>query len=184
MNTDFKIVKGFRNVNWLKNGASKAGAQNMVIASAPDNNIVITSHTPNHSRLYADIEPEQIIGLASKYDINLCELIRSDKHKVYFDVDAKTSEIENKATYRQDIIDLINSVFPASDIAISGSENDYKYSYHINLNNYMCYDAKDKGILKGVVKYLKSKIGAFDDVVYKNNQQMKCIGQSKFNDKS
>ena len=45
MNTDFTIVKGFRNVNWLKNGASKAGAQNMVIASVPDNNIVIITYS-------------------------------------------------------------------------------------------------------------------------------------------
>ena len=183
MKNDFKIVKSFRGLDWLKNGTNKAGAQNMVVASAPDGNIILTSNNKWHNRIYTDIEPIKVLDVC-KYDINSCELIRSDNHKIYFDVDAKASEIEDKNTYKQSIIDAINLIFPDSDMAISGSENVYKYSYHITLNNYVCGSLKDKTLPKGIVKFLKSKIGAFDDVVYKNNQQMKCIGQSKFNDKS
>ena len=33
-------------------------------------------------------------------------------------------------------------------MAISGSENEYKYSYHITLNNYMSLDSEDKNSIK------------------------------------
>ena len=179
----FKNINNFRGVNWLKNGTTGTGAQAMVISSAPDDNIIISSVNKWYNRCYADITPAAILNLIN-YDINLCEIITHEKHKIYFDIDANTSEIEQKDNFLSSILADINLLFPSSDVAVSGSETNYKYSYHITLNNYLCIDKIDKDILKQIVKYLKIKHSSFDDVVYKKNQQMKTIKQSKFNDKS
>ena len=64
-------------------------------------------------------------------------------------------------------------------MAISGSENEYKYSYHITLNNYMCLDSDDKNILKRIVKYIKTVFTDVDISVYSKNRTMKYLNQSK-----
>ena len=64
-------------------------------------------------------------------------------------------------------------------MALSGSENDYKYSYHFVLPGYMCYNEKDKEILKAVVKKLKETIIDIDTSVYSKNRCMKFLNQSK-----
>ena len=74
---------------------------------------------------------------------------------------------------------MFNNVFPDSDMAISGSENDFKYSYHITLNNYMCLDSDDKALLKRLVKYMKTFFNDIDISVYSKNRCMKYINQSK-----
>ena len=107
------------------------------------------------------------------------EIITNEKHKLYFDIDAKTSTITDKNNYRASLIEMFNNVFPDSDMAISGSENDFKYSYHITLNNYMCLDSDDKALLKRLVKYMKTFFNDIDISVYSKNRCMKYINQSK-----
>ena len=64
-------------------------------------------------------------------------------------------------------------------MALSGSENDYKYSYHFVLSNYICKNEKDKELLKAIVKKLKENIIDVDTSVYSKNRCMKFLNQSK-----
>ena len=175
---NFKVITAY-GVNWLTNATNNdKGAQQMVIESAPENHIIIKSFTNKNGHIYADIQPEIILDVI-KYDLNLMEIITNDKHKIYFDIDAKTSDIKDKDNYKESLINMINVIFPDSDMAISGSENEYKYSYHITLNNYMCLDSDDKNILKRIVKYIKTVFTAVDISVYSKNRCMKYLNQSK-----
>ncbi len=98
----------------------------MVVASSPSEHIIITSFQPRyHGYIYSDINPLKLLDLIN-YDFNLMELIHTHKHKVYFDVDALTTDIQCKSTQRDLIINAITDIFPSADIAVSGSENDYK----------------------------------------------------------
>jgi len=177
MNFNYENINAY-GVWWCKNKTKDdKGAQDLVINSAPDSHIIIKSYTHKYGHIFADIAPLKILDLI-KYDFNLMEIITKPKHKVYFDIDAKTETI-NKESYRTFVLNEINQLFPNAEIAVSGSENDYKYSYHITLNNYMCFDNNDKLRLKNIVKYLKNKIIDIDDKIYTKNRCMKFINQSK-----
>ena len=127
---NYKIIN-YHGIDWLKNATrDDTGAPNMVVASSPSEHIIITSFQPRyHGYIYSDINPLKLLDLIN-YDFNLMELIHTNKHKVYFDVDALTTDIQCKSTYRDLIINSLTAIFPNADIAVSGSENDYKYSYH------------------------------------------------------
>lgn len=175
---NFKTVRAY-NINWLKNATNNdTGAQQMVINSKQDNNIVIKSFTNKFGHIFSDVKPSEFIE-ASKFNFNLMEIINNNVHKVYFDIDAKTETIKDKTNYRAFCISEIEKIFPASDMALSGSENEYKYSYHITLNNYNVNNDDDKALLKIIVKKLKETISDIDITVYSKNRCMKFINQSK-----
>jgi len=172
----FKLQKAY-GINWLKNNTSDGGAQKMVIESCRPDNIVISSHTKKYGRMWADVSMEELKKIVEK-DICLFEIIYKPKSKVYFDVDKINTEEDQN--YLNKITTKINELFPNPDMAISGSILKTKYSYHIILNNYVINSNDEKQKLINIVKYLKNNFDdGFDDVVYKNNQLMKQINQSK-----
>jgi len=176
----FKVLKSY-DINWLKNNSASGGAQQIVINSKPCQNIAICSQSHKLGRIYADVTKEELLYLTSSYDIGLTEIISQYPYKVYFDIDKTDLETIDKKNYMQSLINKINEIFDNSDMAISGSETEnYKLSYHIILNNYMINNHEERDKLKNIVSYLKNNFdNGFDDVVYKNNQQMKMIKQSK-----
>jgi hypothetical protein len=188
---NFKHQRAY-GIDWLKNATKNdTGAQNMVIASKGDDEIVVKSYTHTYGHMFASITKTQFIE-AIKYDFNLMEIITDDYHKVFFDIDAKTSTIKDKSNYRNLVSTEILKVFPSATreqyaqghansnkLSISGSENDVKYSYHIVLPNYMVRSVADKEKLKLIVKKLKETITDIDTSVYSKNRAMKFLNQSK-----
>ena len=176
---NFKHQRAY-GIDWLKNATKNdTGAQNMVIASKGDDEIVVKSYTHTYGHMFASITKTQFIE-AIKYDFNLMEIITDDYHKVFFDIDAKTSTIKDKSNYRNLVSTEILKVFPNSNKqSISGSENDVKYSYHIVLPNYMVKSVADKEKLKLIAQKLKETITDIDTSVYSKNRAMKFLNQSK-----
>lgn len=178
--TEYKTVRA-HNIEWLKNASGNGGAQQIVIDSKPLNNLVIASITEpikeggENQRKWADVEPEKLKELLKK-DKGIYEIIDTYPFKIYFDIDG-----ENKpAGYYDNIINIINKLFINADIATSGSENEYKKSYHVVLNNYVINNEIEREKLKRVVKYLNKNFDdGFDIKVYGNNRLMKCINQAK-----
>ena len=114
---NFKTLRAY-NINWLKNASAKdTGAQQMVIDSKDENNIVIKSFTNKFGHIFSDVEPMAFIE-ASKFNFNVMEMITDNNHKVYFDIDAKTSTISDRPNYRASVISELNEVFPNADWAI------------------------------------------------------------------
>jgi hypothetical protein len=178
---NFKVKKAY-GVNWLKNATDKGGASQMVINSKNNNNLVVALHNQQYGRMWADVTKEELKSLI-KYDVYLCELITSYPHKVYFDIDKKPEDITNKNEYMNNIINKINSIFPNSDMAVSGSETNKKYSYHITLNNYIVSNKEERTKLNNIVSHLNESFDdGFDVKVYTNNRQMKTINQTKKDD--
>lgn len=179
---NFTAITAYK-VNWLRNKKGKKGASQMVIDSKNDNNIVVSMFNNIYGRMYADITTDQLKKLI-KYNIYLCELITSYPHKVYFDIDnKKPADIKNKGEYMNSFINKINSIFPNSDMSVSGSENDIKYSYHIVLNNYVVSNENERTKLKNIVHWLKNNFNdAFDESIYTKNRLMKTIYQTKKDD--
>jgi len=175
--TEFKTLTT-QNINWLKNASENGGAQQIVINSRPDKNLVVCSITKEgdkEARKWADIEPHQLKQLLKK-DSGIYEIICSYPFKIYFDIDGK----DKPANYYDTITKKINELFTDADIAISGSETALKKSYHFILNNYVINNFEEHEKLKRVVKYLNKTVDdGFDTVVYKKNQLMKSINQAK-----
>lgn len=171
--TEFKTITT-RNINWLKNASKNGGAQQIVIDSKPENNLVVSSITSD-GRKWADVEPSQLKQLLKK-DNGIYEIISSYPFKIYFDIDGK----DKPANYYETISKTINELFTDADIAVSGSETELKKSYHFILNNYVINNFEEHEKLKRVVKFLnKTADDGFDVVVYKKNQLMKSINQAK-----
>ena len=166
---NFKNLRSY-NIDWLKNAsANKTGAQQMLINSKPDHHMAIQSYTTKNGHIYADVDPKAFI-LASKYNFNLMEIITDNYHTIYFDIDAKANTITDKAHFRALVISELEKVFPNADWAISCSENDVKYSYHIIGNNYIIRNEDDKQMLKLIGKKLKETITDIDITVYSKNR--------------
>lgn len=172
-------------VEWTNNNSKckfktdvKDRAMTTVINNRPpEPNIIIERN--NNGRFWSAIEPKQALKLLTK-DYQLYEVLTTDRpRKVYFDIDYLGKADD---TFLPLILNGIQEVLPYSDadIAISGSVNDVKTSYHIVLNNYIIKTDTDRNVLKGVVSYLNLHVQtAFDTRVYDNNRRMKCINQSK-----
>jgi hypothetical protein len=109
-----------KNINWLKNASEKGGAQQIVINSRPENNLVVSSIT-HEGRKWADVEPQQLKQLLKK-DNGIYEIICQYPFKIYFDIDGK----DKPNNYYDTITKKINELFTDADIAISGSETALK----------------------------------------------------------
>lgn len=172
---EFK-VKHYLKINWLLNNSPDGGAMQMVINSKPKNSIVVLSHQDKKARMWADVEPKQLLNIINK-NYGLYEVIHEYPHKVYFDIDKKNNVDDD---YYNKIINKINDLFPDGNIAVSGSHTETKTSYHIVLNNYLINNQNERQQIQDLVKYLKVNFDdGFDDIPYKNNQNFKCINQSK-----
>ena len=146
----------------------------MVIDSKPEKNLAVASFT-NEGKKWADVKPYQLKNQLN-IDNGMYEIICSYPFKVYFDVDGKNKP----ANYYETISKTINELFPNADMAVSGSETELKKSYHFVLNNYVINNVEEHDKLKRLVKHLNKTVDdGFDTVVYKKNQLMKCVNQSK-----
>ena len=173
---EFKTITTLK-TNWLKNNTENGGAFKMVLDSKPDNNIVVNMVTVKYGRMWADVDNDKLLKLVEK-DNGIYEVITTYPHKVYFDIDKKN--VDNNDIYYNKILSKIRELFPSSIVAVSGSITDVKTSYHITLSNYLIKNANDRNYIKLIGKYLNENFDdGFDDKVYTNNRNMKCINQSK-----
>jgi len=141
-------------VEWTNNNSKckfktdvKDRAMTTVINNRPpEPNIIIERN--NNGRFWSAIDPEQTLKLFTK-DYQLYEVLTTDRpRKVYFDIDYLGKADD---AFLPLILNGIQEVLPYSDadIAISGSVNDVKTSYHIVLNNYIIKTDTDRNVLKG-----------------------------------
>ena len=173
---EFKTITTLK-TNWLKNNTENGGAFKIVLDSKPDNNIVVNMVTVKYGRMWADVDNDKLLKLVEK-DNGIYEVITTYPHKVYFDIDKKN--VDNNDIYYNKILSKIHELFPSSIVAVSGSITDVKRSYHITLSNYLIKNANDRNYIKLICKYLNENFDdGFDDKVYTNNRNMKCINQSK-----
>ena len=174
-NPKTKEVKVWKTRFWKNITKLEGGAQAEAIKNASQSDICIASQTVKNGRMWGITTPQNILTLLED-NHGIYELITKFPHKIYFDIDKK----ENlKGGSLQHFKEIINDVFPDSDMAISGSITDIKESYHITLNNYMIHNEEERTQVKMIVKHLQTKDDAFDWKVYTKNRQMKCINQSK-----
>lgn len=168
--TQFAHIK-YLKVNWLKNCTANGGAMQQVI----DNNVaglpVVHSHTQMKGRLWGVCPEAGLVKLTNK-NRGIFEVITSYPHKVYFDVDCDGKD--------ESVLDACKATimkhFKDADMAISGSIDDDKTSYHIILNNYTIKNSAERECVKFLVKSFGYP---FDWKVYTNNRNMKCINQKK-----
>ena len=119
-------------------------------------------------------------------DHNLYEVIHEEKpRKVYFDIDG----YDDPTIFRR-AMKLIKDTFKTrtdeDDIAVSYNESllkdgRKKYSYHIVLSNIM-FDSLEHMKRSGFIEWVRQHKTIFDETVYKRNQLMKLVGQSKYKD--
>ena len=165
----FKKIKFFGN-----NKTDKTGAQAYVLDNYDDKFILVNNYK-KHGRIWAGVTENQILKLINK-DIHLFEILAKYPKKVYFDIDGNpdSCNLEN-------IKNIIKKYFVNSKLSISGYESEYRYSYHIVLNNYLIFNDDELNKLKNIVKYLSSLNSNFDWKVYTKNRLMKAVNQSKPN---
>ena len=170
---NFKTITHLK-INWLKNASADCGAMKLVIDSKSTNNVV-WSKTKKYGNMWADVSDNELIKLTTK-DNSIYEVICSFPHKIYFDIDGDNKDYD----IYEKIVPKIDELFPDADMAVSGSKSDVRQSYHITLNNYLIKNENDRQSIKSLAKYLKLNFDdGFDDKVYTNNRNMKCINQSK-----
>ena len=172
---NFKVVK-YLKIEWLKNITKECGAMQYCIDNIKDDKKnVIWHNSEKYGNMWTNVNDKDLLRLTEK-DNGIYEVIYKYPHKVYFDIDAdnKDYDILKKITPK------IKELFKDADICISGSKSKIRQSYHITLNNYLIKNDEDRQKIKALVKYLRESFDdSFDDKVYSNNRNMKCINQSK-----
>lgn len=123
---------------------------------------------------WAVLEEDKIYNLVKENNSNICEVLSQYPKKVYFDIDDKEAVLK-----LDDIKSIINEYFPNERMAVSGYETNEKHSYHIILPDVILEDNEDLKTLKKIVKLMKEKCKYIDNRVYNNNNNFKCIHQSK-----
>jgi hypothetical protein len=157
---------------WRLDGPSGAMAE--AIKTRVDGEIVVHSQTKKSGKMWG-LTTEDGLTKLIKTNKGLYEVISSFPHKVYFDYDGKVNETHDI----EDIYTAINKYFPNADIAMSGSETSEKISYHFVANNYMITNPDERLKMKIIVSEIQKTMPGFDNKVYTNNRNMKCINQSK-----
>ena len=147
------------------------------IKNALKDEIIIHSQTQNKGRMWGSCQPKSLLTLLES-NKGIYEVITSFPFKVYFDIDEKS--VENFDEWFNQVKAIIDTYFPNSDMAISGSKTETKTSLHIILNNYLIHDETEREQMKQLVKYISNnQMKSFDWKVYTKNRNMKCINQSK-----
>ena len=177
----YKLVVSWK-TNWLKNLTDNGGAQRKCISIKSDNDIVIKTSTKKFGNLWSVIQPEQLIKLTAK-DHGIYEVISSFPHKVFFDID-RLDMNDVSLDYLKQMLATIQKYFPDADFAVSGSvgkvKDKDKSSYHVVINNYVISNKDEFVYLRTLVQYLHQNLDiGFDQAVYTTNRCMKCINQSK-----
>ena len=140
-----------------------------------------------HSRFghnWAISSKQHLLELLGKNN-GVYEVTTSYPHKVYFDIDKNSSVKINEVEYMNKLLAKLNIYYPNAEYAVSGSNHStgkstFKMSMHIIVHNYLISNASEFAELKHLAKYLKHNFDdGFDDLVYKSNQVMKAVNQSK-----
>ena len=164
----------FQKRPWFKNDDANGGAMKQAINDCPADHRVVKSWTTKHGQMWSHMSPEALVKQIEK-NHGIYEVITQFPHKLYFDIDRHLDGSEtDTATYLDDCLRNIKTFFPVGEWAVSGSITPEKQSYHIISDSYVIHNKDERDIVKIIVK----KLG-FDAKVYGNNQNMKCINQSK-----
>ncbi len=163
-------------ITWFKNNSEDGGAMKAAIESRKPDEVVVHSQTKKNGRLWACVSHEKLVNLTLK-NHGIYEVITSFPHKLYFDIDGKTDPNSTFEKFTTECMELIERYFPYGDAAISGSNNEEKWSLHITLNNYVIHNVAEREVIKTIVRDIMK--GAFDWKVYTSNRNMKAINQSK-----
>jgi hypothetical protein len=165
-----RISKIF-NKKWL----SGEGSQEKLLKDIKNDQRLLKCVVDNrHS--WRIFEQNEIIDTISNHNGFICEILSNFPQKVYFDIDCKEIEKLNL----NDVKNIIKKYFPDGELSISGSETDFKKSYHIIVNNYIISNINDRDKMKQLVKYIvDNECEFFDWKVYTTNRAMKCVFQSK-----
>lgn len=119
-------------------------------------------------------EKNKIENRETKYA--LYEILHTYPRKLYFDIDSK-EKIELEFIKK-----IILKYFPDEKMAISGSEEDEKYSYHIILPDIIISNNDELVQLRKFVRKLsETECSFFDWRVYSERRLMKCVGFRKNN---
>lgn len=174
---EFRHIR-YNKIDWFGNDKiKKSGAMDYVIKNKKENEKIIHIQHPKKGNLWSSVGEEILLNLIEK-DIHLFEVLSSYPKKIYFDIDGDPNN-----TNLEEMKEIINDYFPDNKMAISGYEDNERFSYHIILSNYLILNEKDLDELKLIVKYFNSINSNFDWKVYTKNRNMKAINQSKPNKK-
>lgn len=153
-----------------------AGSQEVLIKKMQTNERLFKIVHPKYGHGWTLLKEDNIIDLVKNNNSFICEILTSYPKKVYFDIDCG----EPDKLQLKDVIEIIRKYFGDVNIAISGSEEATKKSYHIVLPNMIIKDINELIELKELVKKIQSNdCEYFDWKVYTTNRAMKCIYQSK-----
>lgn len=155
-------------------------AQGYCISICKEDEQVIKKSDNSVIHLWGIVKENEMEKFIEK-DNNIYEILQENKKmKVYFDIDINPEKAKNKdfEKHLELCKNVISSQFPNCNFQISGNKSDNKFSYHIILSNYY---VKDLNSLKfNVQPFCECYTDyGFDKSVYKSNQAMKCINQSK-----
>ena len=163
------------------NTTKLGGAQDKAISMASPTDVILNSHTTKLGRMWGFCQPSHLLKLLEK-NHGLYEVITKFPHKVYFDIDE--GSIPAFEPFITQVKSIIEEYFPNGNMAISGSFTPEKASLHIILNNYVIHNEAERTHIKMLVKYLQdTRLSSFDWKVYTKNRNMKCINQSKTDDR-
>lgn len=153
-----------------------AGSQEVLIKKMQTNERLFKIVHSKHGHGWTLLKEDNIIDLIENNNSFICEILSSYPKKVYFDIDCD----EPDKLQLDDVIEIIQKYFGDVEIAISGSEEATKKSYHIILPNMIIKDINELIELKELVKKIQAiDCQYFDWKVYTTNRAMKCIFQSK-----
>jgi len=168
-----KKVMKFGNIKWTM---YKGSQESLLETMGNDRMFKLVHHKEGHG--WAVLKENQIINLVENNNSFICEVLASYPKKVYFDVDCG----EPDKLQLDDVITIIKKYFGDVELAISGSEEQTKKSYHITIPSMVISNENELMELKAlVVKIKKTQCQYFDWMVYTKNRAMKCIFQSKPN---
>lgn len=159
-----------------------AKSQAYLIEKALLENKIVIKMVYKYEHLWTICDENTLLKLIYKTDSFLSEVLFKYPKKVYFDVDFTKTEDNGEEFDKFNIqiyIDILIKLFEDADIAVSGSEEPNKKSYHIIINNYILQNEEDLEKLKFLVKDIKITCPYFDDKVYTKNRVFKCINQKK-----
>ena len=167
----FKQITLLKQSTFYEN-TTAGGCMQHVISIKPLNHIAVVSaiHTDKKNiSKWGHVHPDIFIKML-KSNHHLYEIISDYPHKVYFDLDngdvSELFSLEDQMSYTNNIVKIIESHFPISDIAISGSFTANKNSRHVILNNYLIHNEIEQNKLKQFVIFMKTKFKSFDPNVY------------------
>jgi phage/plasmid-associated DNA primase len=165
-----------------KNISSNGGSHKYAIDNAPKENILVRIQTTSGQK-WGSMKPNTFLEKI-KSNNGIYETLHRFPHKVYFDIDDKSGTVTDFERFTADSLSVLEEYFPNGDPAISGSFFAEKSSLHITFNNYMISNVEDRAFMEKLVKYIiQKKLPSCDHGVYTKNRFIKCINQSKLDNR-